>query len=67
MTKGTARIPGGGALPHCIVADKAFPLGWISCDHPPMAKCRTGCPMINPFLTTLSVGLGGLWKMRLVF
>ena len=35
-------------------------LGWISGGHTPMAKRRTGCPMINPFLTTGSVGPEGL-------
>ena len=36
------------------------PSGWISCDPTPVAKRRTGWPMINLFLTTISVGLGGL-------
>ena len=60
---GPKRLPGypeGGALPHCIVVDEAFPLRMDLMRPYPVAKNRTGWPMINLCLTTISVGLGGL-------
>ena len=59
---GPKRLPGypkGGGVPYPTALWKMrhSPLGWISCDPNPVAKGRT---MINPFLTTGSVGQGGL-------
>ena len=63
------RLPGYpevGALPHYIVAHKAFTLR-MNLMRPYLRgkKRRTGFPIINPFLTTTSEGPGGLWKMCL--
>ena len=57
------RLPGypeGVPYPTALWQMRDSPSGWISCDPTPVAKNRTGWPMINLFLTTVSVGLGGL-------
>ena len=50
----------GVPYPTALWQMRHSPSRWISCDPTPMAKGRTGCPMINPFSTTGSGGQGGL-------
>ena len=50
----------GVLYPTALWQMRHSPSGWISCDPTPVAKGRTGCPMINPFSTTGSVGQGGI-------
>ena len=60
---GPKRLPGYPEwvpYPTALWQMRHSPSGWISCDPTPMAKSRTGWPMINLFLTTISVGLGEL-------
>ena len=60
---GPKRLPGypeGVPYPTALWQMRHSPSGWISCDPTPVAKGRTGCPMINLFLTTGSEGQGGL-------
>ena len=60
---GPKRLPGypeGGALPHCFVADEAFPLRMDLMRHYPYCKRQNRLPYDKSILTTGSVGPGGL-------
>ena len=41
----------GVPYPTALWQMRHSPSGWISCNPTPIAKSRTGCPMINPFST----------------